>query len=466
VPPKITSPRLVNATLIPTTVPDLVFSEMKFLRNDGGKNKSSKDVLDVQRRRKKDNPRTKEEDISAFFTSARSVLADKDRDVKPRSECAATKTQRSERRRAPSIQPEAIVLTTESGKRQSQLDSNASHPRQKSTSYISLSESVRASGSERQTGRKTEQVRRSDTPSQTKPDVRFKRHAALRQQHVPSSLVYELSIDNADLARAPPIVPVPTDLSDSQSLPGRSFSHRRMHFVDRAAGGDQVEEVVPLSSTSPVLGAVVGTEKFELPRTKRSNKRPYMGRSKSTQEQGSTGAVSRLVSHESPRRSTSLGEVLQQCNNMESWEARPHTMNIQRFNTDDEARDSPRRSAAQGPRGQAIAPDAHTWRWSNFLGPSFYEQQERRQRLPVPSDFQNDVQLMEFADDGYVFESDLLSQDCDDEMWDKPVSCKMDVIGDEVGAGLDYDAYGVEDQMQTEHGELAGMGFWRPNKLY
>jgi hypothetical protein len=141
-------------------------------------------------------------------------------------------------------------------------------------------------------------------------------------------------------------------------------------------------------------------------------------------------------------------------------------MNIQRFNTDDEARDSPRRSAAQGPRGQAIAPDAHTWRWSNFLGPSFYEQQERRQRLPVPSDFQNDVQLMEFADDGYVFESDLLSQDCDDEMWDEPVSCKMDVIGDEVGAGLDYDAYGVEDQMQTEHGELAGMGFWRPNKLY
>ena len=458
-PPKTTSLGLANITLTLTTVPDLVFSEMKFLRKNGGKNESSKDTPDIQKRRKKDIPRTKEEDISAFFTSARSVLADKDQDVKPGSECAATKTQRSERRRAPSIQPEAIVLTTELGMRQSQLDSNASHSRQKSTSYISWSESVRASGSERQTGRKTEQVMRSNRPSQTK------RHEALRQQHVPSSLVHELSIDSADLTRAPPIVPVPTDLSDSQSLPRRSFSRRRMHFVDRAAGGDQVEEVVPPSSMSPVLGAVIESEKFELPRTKRSNKRPYMGRSKSNQDQGSTGAVSRLVSHESPRRSTSLGEILQQCNDMESWAARPHTMNIQPFHTDHGARDSPRRRAAQGPRGQAIAPDAQTRRSSNFLGPSFYEQQEHRQRLPVPSEFQNDVQLMESADDGYVFESDLLSQDCDDEMWDEPESCEMDVIGAEVGDDFDYAAYGV-DQMQAEHGELAGMGFWRPNKLY
>lgn len=464
-PPKTTSLGLANITLTLTTVPDLVFSEMKFLRNYGGKNESSKDTPDGQKRRKKDMPRTKEEDISAFFTSARSVLADKDQDVKPGSERAATKTQRSERRRAPSIQPEAIVPTTELGKRQSQLDSNASHPRQKSTSYISWSESVRASGSERQTGRNTEQVMRSNRPSQTKPEVRLKRHEALRQQHVPSSLVHELSVDSADLARAPPIVPVPTDLSDSQSLPKRSFSRRGMYFVDRAAGGDQVEEVVPLSSMSPVLGAVVETEQSELPQTKRSNKRPNMGRSQSTRVQGPTGAVTGLVSHESPRRSTSLGEVLQQCNNMESWAARPHTTNILPFNTDHEARDSLRRRAAQGPRGTAIAPDAQTRKSSNFLGPGFYEQQEHRQRLPVPSEFQNDVQFMESFDDGYVFESDLLSQDCDDEMWDEPESCEMDVIGAEVGDDFDYAAYGV-DQMQAEHGELAGMGFWRPNKLY
>lgn len=45
------------------------------------------------------------------------------------------------------------------------------------------------------------------------------------------------------------------------------------------------------------------------------------------------------------------------------------------------------------------------------------------------------------------------------------VSCEMDVVGDEVGSGVDYAACGV-DQMQTEHGKSAGMGFWRPNKLY
>lgn len=464
-PPKTTSLGLANITLTLITVPDLVFSEMKFLRNNGGKNESSKDTPDGQKRRKKDMPRTKEEDISAFFTSARSVLADKDQDVKPGSERAATKTQRSERRRAPSIQPEAIVSTTELEKRPSQLNSNASHPRQESTSYISWSESVHASDSERQTGRKTEQVMRSNIPSQLKPEVRFKRHEALRQQHVPSSLVHELSIDGADLATAPPVLPVRTVLSDSHSLPRRSFSRRGMHFVDRAAGGDQVEEVVPPSSMSPVLGAVIETESFELPRTKRSNRRLYMGRGQSTRGQGSTGAVTGLVSHESPRRSTSLGEVLQQCNNMESWAARPHTMNILPFNTDHEARDSLRRRAAQGPRGTAIAPDAQTRKSSNFLGPSFYEQQEHRQRLPVQSEFQNEIQFMESFDDGYVFESDLLSQDSDDEMWDEPVSCEMDGMGDEVGAGLGYVAYGV-DQMQAEHGELAGMGFWRPNKLY
>ena len=41
----------------------------------------------------------------------------------------------------------------------------------------------------------------------------------------------------------------------------------------------------------------------------------------------------------------------------------------------------------------------------------------------------------------------------------------VDVVGDEVGSGVDYAACGV-DQTQTGHGELTGMGFWRPNKLY
>lgn len=176
---------MVYVTLTITTVPDLVFSEMNFLRNNGVKNESSKDTPEVQRKRKRDKSRTKEEDISAFFTSARSVLADKGRDVKPGSDCTATKTQRSERRRAPSIQPEAVVHTTDSGNRQPQLGSNASYPHQKSTSYISWSESVHASSLERQRGRKTEQVRHPDSPSQTKPEIRSKRHAALRQQHVP-----------------------------------------------------------------------------------------------------------------------------------------------------------------------------------------------------------------------------------------------------------------------------------------
>jgi hypothetical protein len=445
-----------------TTVPDLFFSEMKFLRNNGGKNENSKDTPDAQRRRRKDNPRTKEEDISAFFTSARSMLADKDRDVKPGNDHAATKIQRSERRRAP-IQPEAAV--TAFVRRQSQLYSNKSSPRQMSTSYVSWSESLRASGSERQTGRKTEQTRRTDRSSQTNPKVRFERHTALRQQHVPSSLVFEPSVDKSDLARAPPIVPVPTNLSDSQSLPGRSFSHRRMHFVDQAAGGDQIEEVVRPLSMSPVLEADVEAEEFKLPQTKRLNKRPDMGRMLSNQEQGSTGAVSTLDCHASPRRSKSLGEVLQQCNNMEFWEARPHTMNDQPFKSNHETRHGSRRSATQGSREHSIAPDTQTWRLPNFPSPSFYEQQEHRQRLPVPSDLQNGLQLVDAADDDYVFESDLLSQDCNDEMWDGPVSCELDGIGDEGGVGFDCAAYGV-DQMQTEHRGLADLGFWRPNKLY
>ena len=73
--------------------------------------------------------------------------------------------------------------------------------------------------------------------------------------------------------------------------------------------------------------------------------------------------------------------------------------------------------------------------------------------------------LKKSVDEGYVIESDLLSQDWDDEMWDERVSCEMDVVGDEVGSGVDYAACGV-DQTQTGHGELTGMGFWRPNKLY
>ncbi|KAF3033595.1 hypothetical protein E8E11_000839 [Didymella keratinophila] len=66
-------------------LPDLVFSEMKFLRNNDGRKDHTTQAPDAKKKRKKDHARNKEEDISAFFTTAPPALADTDANAQAKS---------------------------------------------------------------------------------------------------------------------------------------------------------------------------------------------------------------------------------------------------------------------------------------------------------------------------------------------------------------------------------------------
>ncbi|KAF3046458.1 hypothetical protein E8E12_009641 [Didymella heteroderae] len=128
-------------------LPDLVFSEMRFLRNNHGRNDHITQAPDAKKRQKKDHARTKEEDISAFFTTARPALAETDGNVQAKSECptgasAAPKADRPRLMADPSRASEIAVPTVESESKASYLGFTGQGPRHESTSCFSWLESI------------------------------------------------------------------------------------------------------------------------------------------------------------------------------------------------------------------------------------------------------------------------------------------------------------------------------------
>ncbi|KAJ4382869.1 hypothetical protein N0V86_002094 [Didymella sp. IMI 355093] len=130
-------------------LPDLVFSEMKFLRNNHGGNNHTTQAPDAKKKRKKDHARTREEDISAFFTTARPVLEDTDGDIqangrRPPGASAGTKADGPRPTRYLSKASETACPIVESEGKASYLGFGSRGPQHDSTSYFSWSESIHA----------------------------------------------------------------------------------------------------------------------------------------------------------------------------------------------------------------------------------------------------------------------------------------------------------------------------------
>ncbi|KAL1657310.1 hypothetical protein SLS61_000356 [Didymella pomorum] len=130
-------------------LPDLVFSKMKFLRNnDEGKDHTTQ-APDAQKKRKKDHARTIEEDISTFFTTARPALEDTDANAQAKSRrptgvSAGSIADRRTQTRDPSRAPGTAVPVIESEGKASYLGFGSQGPEHESNSSFSCPESMRA----------------------------------------------------------------------------------------------------------------------------------------------------------------------------------------------------------------------------------------------------------------------------------------------------------------------------------
>ncbi|KAI4648829.1 uncharacterized protein J4E79_009901 [Alternaria viburni] len=113
-------------------LPDLVFSEMKFLQQHKDEPEPVPRTDASKKKRKKDNEQMKEGEISAFFTSARPALVDKDTNTPPQHPVPKAKR----RRRDQSSVDDTAIPTVEATGQASYLGFGSRGPRHESNSYL------------------------------------------------------------------------------------------------------------------------------------------------------------------------------------------------------------------------------------------------------------------------------------------------------------------------------------------
>lgn len=475
--------------LTPYAVPDLVFSEMKFLQNEHGGHETSAKGPNYKKKRKKDRAQAKEEDISTFFTSARSTLADVDSKIQTKTEqqaptTLASKTGCCERMRERSKVSDSTPLTAGSAGKTSHLRLGSRGPLEGS-SCISGSVSVRvpspAPGHQGNTY--TVQQKQSNFSRGNVNDAPYTAETPGRQR-VTSSEVREPLTAAAMRFRFPSVASLPPGHSRSQSLPQRSSSPQRSNHMDRVLGCRTTAGVPSVTSIPPVLRTCCSDEFQKLPRADgprglRSIVAPCANDSiASINKRAPNNSASKSFSHESPSGSSSLGGVLQHCNDASQAQLHriaPRQIHNATTRSTPEVHDTVWQSGQRSYQSNAHpstvrfpAPHAQQFRRSNFSGRSIYMQQEQQQHLPVHINLEGDYPPpnADTVDQGHAGGTRLLDQEELDGFSENLESGGLIRDFDDEIAGLGYVADDIKPTRGPVHTDFVAPGFWRPNKLY
>ncbi|KAF1932241.1 uncharacterized protein M421DRAFT_89572 [Didymella exigua CBS 183.55] len=466
-------------------LPDLVFSEMKFLRNNHSGNNHTMQAPEAKKKRKKDHARAKEEDISAFFTTVRPVLANTDGNIqaksgRPPDASARAKAYRPRRIRDPSKAPETAVPPVESEAKASYLGFGSKGPRHESTSHFSWSESICAPsvtpGQHRDIS--ADHDKRIDAWTRETDQVSYGR-GTVGHQGAPSSVIRDRVTATSNRFWVSSVAPTPSGLSRPQSLPQPSSSPRQPNLADRAVDRHTNDDVTSPPSMDPVLRRRVHAGHLEASMTKGSAKMSYVsGINASMQRRASTDVVRDHTAHDRPPQLLELDGTLQHYTEMS--EAEPRQAPTRRGRPA-EAQASARppdsfrqsrhdlyRRTAEVPTVRSAAPDTHSSRLFSFSGPSIYVQQDQRQRWPVHLGLEDNgsYRYLEGYGQEHMSETGALDHEGFGELSDVQFSYGLREDVDEDVEGLDYVADGVEQVQEPEHTSVVTSGFWRPNRLY
>lgn len=416
-------------------VPDLVFSEMRFLRKEDADREPVTNAVDAKRERKKDKARMREDDISAFFTSAR-ALKEIDGNMGLPKISAPTGIQRSRRAWDPSNQCDVAVAVAESDSRASHLSFSKKAPCYDGSSYVSWSESMHAP---------TTVPMRGSIPAQLHDNAVFDQHTAALQsrrhppsrQLIPSSIRSVSAVHNANKVGTSSVPRVVVGLSRSRSLPQGSGPPHTTRSLDRNVGISTSAGVI---SSSPMP-----------PQARIARDDPSL-------------AVNELPPTESPHRSTSLGALLQDCRDLPqlkyeerpSVPARAHNAGFPLYER-----------VAHVPR--LLSTNAQPVDVSDLSGPSLHAQQGHGQRTKAQP-YPMDIPIMHdavVADQAAMWKSELVNQDMSYGDLSEGVAAYGMVDNEDAAAGgseLAEDS--LEAIEEAEQTRVAGWGFWRPNRLY
>lgn len=260
-------------------VPDLVFSDMKFLQNHHGRNDHNTQTPDAKKKRKKYPERMREEDISSFFTTAR-PLADTDGNIQTQSRrptvSSAGAKVKSPRPMGDSFKAHAVPAAEPRGKT-SYPSVGSKGQRSEGNSYFSWSESLR--GSSITPGRPRETLidnnERVDAYNgKTKEAMRGR--SAAGHQEAPSSIIRDCVTAAPNRLRLSSAISVPAGLSRSQGMSNPSSPPRRSNLVDGAVNRHTDEGVTSPSSTPSILQGRSKAGLREAHRTEDSIGTPYV----------------------------------------------------------------------------------------------------------------------------------------------------------------------------------------------
>jgi hypothetical protein len=468
------------------TVPDLVFSEMKFLRNNNRGKDHTTQAPDTKKKRKKDHTRTKEEDISAFFTTARPALADTDGDAQAKSRRTTVTPARSKAEcprptRDTSRAPGTAIPAVDSEGQASYLGYGSRGPRHESTSCFSWSESIRAPNTTpgKPMDASTDQDKHVDAGNRDSDQAPLGRSTPDHHK-MPSSVMGDRVIATSNQFQMSSVAPVPSGMSRSQSLPHPFSPPRRPSLVNQAINCYTHEDLTSPSSMRPVLQGYPRAGHQEEPTTEGSIRTPYISEmTESMRRRTSIAALRDQSAHERPRRLVEPGGTLR---HYEETSAASQEVPTRRdrcteaqpparpFDTDQRSRRILSRRTVEVPTVRFAVPDARSSRLPNFSGPSIYVQQERRQLLPVSLSFDDDGDYDYPDGDGcgqeYISDAGMLDHEDFEQLPDEQLPYGlMEELNDD-GEGLDYVADGGQQVQEPEHTSVVTPGFWRPNRLY
>ncbi|KAF2132594.1 hypothetical protein P153DRAFT_284270 [Dothidotthia symphoricarpi CBS 119687] len=465
-------------------LPDLVFSEMRFLQKNKDQTESTPPQVTSKKKRKKEHAPTKEAEISAFFACARPVLAEKSGNTQPNEGHQNDGVSNSHCPVELLSVDETAVPTVELPDKASYLGFGSRGPHHESTSYMSWSESIRVSSVTPGRSRIRSAINDSQFHSanhEGHQPMTDGRDASL-QRPAPPSINRQKPDDPGERFKVPSLPATHQRISRSHSYPQHTPLPQRVNLLDRAQrfqSTDNAASPPSMSPSVPVRGVVEAEQHMpaSISEDVRSKATSFSGRKFVAAHQIHEKNVEQNDRDTGPRTSSSLGRVLQDCNNVchgthqATAPRRSYTaqMNISHPTRGSERRadTSPHPPIQRVPTVRFSGVEAHSPGVPNFSKPSIYEQQMQRQQLRLEHVVEGDGILQDVYDHEQIHTDEHDEVAYDDQIWDE-LADFYEYGGGEPVAYQEENTYAAEggEQQRVPDNNVVKPGFWRPHRLY
>jgi hypothetical protein len=464
-------------------VPDLVFSEMRFLQKENEQPEPAPQQGTVKKKSKRDHAHTKEAEISAFFTAARPVLAEEDNNNVRTNEVRANNDKTNMIGHRGPRKYSAVLPTIEIPDKGPCLGIEGRGPRHGSASYVSWSDSVPGPDLTIQRQKYplvVEENQHQSSKDRTGHIATVEESSSFKHPASPSVTSQRRDV-SAERFKVSSVVVSQHKIDRSHSYPLRNSSPRKVVLV---GGAVNIRSTVSADSPSSML-LFVPTHT----RTKNQSSEPSVS-SRLTKHQETSLSTSKHVSKSQHVRVTSecdrdvrrrtssdLGKVIRQCNSMFQEHRRVAEPRVNYILTTSHGMNDMERCAHPlDPRKAHKRPAVHLSevelpppRLPNFSGPSIYEQQAHRRQALSQTEHHEDLVLEDsyLTDQEFVEEQDdmLYNDETGEGQFEELVSYSSGRIGSGYSMEDSRATNCIVQRLASDHGIVAS-GFWRPNKLY